>query len=382
MSAFSLNSVTIDGFRGLRNLRLDEMGLINVLVGPNNSGKTSVLEALSILCNPVDPWEWIWMVRRRDFGGLDETRIQSLRWCFTQGGEHADADSMFQGVCNMGCSGRFPLKKLTASYEEIEAVDTVGELEKFAKQRARGQEREIDLEPKRGAQISHTWESDETLLRTGMSVSQPVTIQVWEHYPVPAGRPPRRRSRAPTETLTPYSYQINPIQARSYSRHLGSPERHAVLGLVREFDDEITGVELASFRGVRPAIYLMHRRLGPAPLSIFGDALRRAVLLAGTIYSLKGGGILLIDEIETGLHVSLLQRVFKWLAKVAGELRVQVVATTHSLEAIDAIALAIPDRASDLVTFHLEQTEDGTRTKRIGGELLLRLRRERGLDVR
>ena len=45
MSGYSLDNVTIDGFRGLRDLRLDDLGLINVLVGPNNCGKTSVLEA-------------------------------------------------------------------------------------------------------------------------------------------------------------------------------------------------------------------------------------------------------------------------------------------------------------------------------------------------
>ena len=78
----SLDNVTIDGFRGLRNLRLDELGLINILVGKNDSGKTSVLEALSILCNPLDPFEWVSMVRRRDFGQMDETRVRSLRWRF------------------------------------------------------------------------------------------------------------------------------------------------------------------------------------------------------------------------------------------------------------------------------------------------------------
>ena len=78
----SLDNVTIDDFRGLRNLCPDELGLINILVGKNDSGKTSVLEALSIPCDPLDPFEWVSMVRRRDFGRMDETRVQSLRWRF------------------------------------------------------------------------------------------------------------------------------------------------------------------------------------------------------------------------------------------------------------------------------------------------------------
>jgi AAA15 family ATPase/GTPase len=47
MSKGSLESVTIHNFRGLRDLELRDLGQINLLVGINNSGKTSVLEALS-----------------------------------------------------------------------------------------------------------------------------------------------------------------------------------------------------------------------------------------------------------------------------------------------------------------------------------------------
>ena len=80
-------------------MSLEGLGRLNLLVGENNSGKTSVLEALSILCNPMDPYEWLAMVRRRDFGGLDETLIQSLRWSFLQTGELVDPELMFRGFC-------------------------------------------------------------------------------------------------------------------------------------------------------------------------------------------------------------------------------------------------------------------------------------------
>ena len=101
MPQHSLDNVRIDGFRGLRNLALDGLGPLNILVGENNSGKTSVLEALSILCNPYEPFEWLAMVRRRDFGGLDETRIQSLRWCFRQTGELSDSEVISQRLSKM-----------------------------------------------------------------------------------------------------------------------------------------------------------------------------------------------------------------------------------------------------------------------------------------
>ncbi|WP_365303649.1 AAA family ATPase [uncultured Thiodictyon sp.] len=102
----------------MRGLDLDGLGRVNILIGANDSGKTSVLEALSILCKPYDPGERAAMIRRRDFGGLGETITDSLRWCFTQISGLCEPDELFSGRCELQCEGRFPLRKLTAAYSE------------------------------------------------------------------------------------------------------------------------------------------------------------------------------------------------------------------------------------------------------------------------
>ncbi len=389
MAKYSLDNVTIDGFRGLRNLRLDELGLINILVGKNDSGKTSVLEALSVLCNPLDPFEWVSMVRRRDFGQMDETRLQSLRWCFAQSGQLADPDFQYEGECTMLCDGRFPLRKLQAVYKDIVGEPNIDrnlyhlQNEMGRWKRTLSKADVADVEPGRGAEITHSIEWAEAEPPSEAENHQTVVLQVWEGRPILAKRARLRRRFLHTETLTPYSYQINRIQVRSQSRLLFDRDsRLPIIDLIREFDPEIQDLDIVSFRGARPAIYFYHRRLGAAPLSIFGDGLRRAVLLASTLLTLKDGGILLIDEMEAGIHVKALQKVFAWLTRVARELGVQVVATTHSLEAVDGVMLSNKDRIDDVVTYHLDQKEHETRVKRIEGEILLHLRYEGGLDVR
>jgi energy-coupling factor transporter ATP-binding protein EcfA2 len=389
MPKYSLDNVTIDGFRGLRNLRLDDLGLINILVGKNDSGKTSVLEALSILCNPLDLFEWVSMVRRRDFGQMDETRVQSLRWCFPQSGQLADPDVLFEGGCTMSCDGRFPLRKLRADYKDIVGEPNIdrniyrlhAEVNRLRYAFPKGGV--ADIEPGRGAEITHSIEWAEGEPSGESANHQTVGLQVWEGLPILAKRTRPRRRFLHAETLTPYSYQINRVQVRSQSRLLFDRDsRSSILDLIREFDPEIQEIDIVSFRGGRPAIYLNHRRLGPAPLSTFGDGLRRAVLLASTLRTLKDGGLLLIDEMEAGIHVRALQKVFGWLTKAARELGVQIVATTHSLEAVDGVMIPNKDRIDDLATFHLDQREHETRAKRIDGDLLLHLRYEGGLDVR
>lgn len=387
-------SVTIDGFRGLKNLRLEDLGPVNILVGDNNSGKTSVLEALSIACNPYEPYEWLAMVRRRDFGGLDETRIQSLRWCFPQQGELFDPEFSFNSKCVISTDGGFLLRDLIVEYKDILGMPSEKELARLNRYR-RGRELEFDDDDAwQGAELVHHVGSLETVSLKNLVPSElypnmdSVGIQVWENDPM-IGRPyrPRRSGSLPTETLTPYSYQLNKLQVRSQSNQVFSNRadpmrgKEHVLDLVRTFDPDIEDMQIASFRGGRPAIYLNHKRLGPAPLSIFGDALRRAVLLSSTLPMLKGG-LLLIDEIETGIHIGSLTRVFDWLMKTARDLDVQVVATTHSLEALDGIVDVLGDDLGDLVTYHIDNDGEESEVKRIYGDLLRRLRHERGLDVR
>ncbi|MFM8443264.1 MAG: AAA family ATPase [Methylococcus sp.] len=385
MNALSLSKVGFNGFRGLRHLDLDGLGRINILVGGNNSGKTSVLEALSILCQPYNPDEWLAMIRRRDFGRLDETLIQSLRWCFAQVAGLNNPDQLIEADCEFLCLGNTILRGLNVQYAEISGEPSQSEL-----RRALGRKQALTptLEPMRGAELTHVlnWDestSSDNALQKLINIAGNPSIKVWEKLHPYRSRTSTVGPGFDCETLTPYSYQINTLQVKFQSKQIFQQDSPNTLELLRDFDDDIENIDLASFRGDRPAIYIKHKKLGIAPLSIFGDAMRRAVLLAGTLLSLKDGGILLIDEVEAGIHVGALGQVFEWLAKAAQSLRVQIFVTTHSLEALDAM-LAVRTKLGedDVVVFHLDQTPEITRAKRFSGNLLHRLRFERGLDVR
>ena len=49
-----ISSLNLLKFRGIQNLNLPNLAQINVLVGANNSGKTSILEAVRLLAQPED----------------------------------------------------------------------------------------------------------------------------------------------------------------------------------------------------------------------------------------------------------------------------------------------------------------------------------------
>ena len=50
-----LQNITINNFRGIENLSLDDFGNINLLIGKNNVGKTSILESIFLILGPTNP---------------------------------------------------------------------------------------------------------------------------------------------------------------------------------------------------------------------------------------------------------------------------------------------------------------------------------------
>ena len=60
-----ISELNIITYRGIRNLEIDDLDRVNILLGDNNSGKTSVLEAIQILCNPCE-YNLLQVAKQRD----------------------------------------------------------------------------------------------------------------------------------------------------------------------------------------------------------------------------------------------------------------------------------------------------------------------------
>ena len=119
----SLENITIHQFRGLRELELKNLGQINLLVGINNSGKTSVLEALSIYCHPLDLKVWLNTARQREqeYRVSRTPYLDSLQWLFTHEAM-IEQEQLNHGVISITGNGSFKVQKIEAIYEELEGI--------------------------------------------------------------------------------------------------------------------------------------------------------------------------------------------------------------------------------------------------------------------
>jgi predicted ATPase len=128
---------------------------------------------------------------------------------------------------------------------------------------------------------------------------------------------------------------------------LSDLEQHVVSALAI-IDENISAVSMVGADGVRSgriAIVRSKRFARPVPLKSFGDGVNR---LFGIVLSLVNAkdGCLLIDEFENGLHHTVQANAWRMIFKIAAALNVQVFATTHSVDAINAfqqVAREVPE---------------------------------------
>ncbi len=368
-----IDEFMIHQFRGMRDLKLEGLGRINLLVGNNNSGKTSVLEALSIFCDSLNWRRWSNVASAREVGGIYSlSQSERLTWLFPQGEEYTNHDSSTANPeISLSASGSFHVKDVSAHYECFtEIVQT-----KFP----RSGEGEASEERER--------EVESIKINVSSSVqTSPSTNEVLKEtfiFPINRALPPVRRSEIavlPAQIINPSSHRLGNTPSQLWTDVINAETKSDAIKLLRSFDPDIQDIDIIIGPAERPIVSIKHKKLRRAPLSTFGDGLRRIFTLATAIPGVREG-LLLVDELETAIHTGALEKTFDWLVRACIQNKVQLFATTHSLETVDAILNVIGENI-ELVAYRLHKDENTIIVTRFNKQLLSQLRKELGLEVR
>jgi hypothetical protein len=273
-------SLGIQHFRGFANLALGGVGRVNLIVGKNNTGKTSLLEALTLLADP--------------------TMIARLPGLFRCGADAAE-ERFFRWLPRDEAKGTEII--LTASEAGTE-----------------------------GRQV---------LLRAdGRSMPEPFVhlgtfgaLHVWgrgDKHPLPL-RAVSSEHQAPETLIDAFADAVRSPQ----------DERQLEM-LLTAVDPRVRTVRLDSVKS-RPAIVVDVGLSERIPLSQAGQGIYRLVAIFSELLGRKPR-VCFIDEIEHGIHHSALPSVWAGIAEVASRLDIQVFATTHSWECLVAAHEAFASR--------------------------------------
>jgi len=379
MENLPLKSLRIAQFRGLQELKFDGFSRINLLVGANNSGKTSVLDALALFCRPLDISNWRETARGREVKSARTPETEPFKWLFPQ-----FLESSLQTPHSVWLygDGAFSGRRVLAQYDEFQEFgSTDAESESLSV-------RETDEDPEVGMNIQVL--ADYAPMIAGQLDNSRVNQNKLELkvvnnrrniYPATVSEP-----AIDLAFISPHSHRTTQDTSWYLSRAIQREAvdenfREAVLEILRRIDPEVLDLSIVETGKTTTGISIKHKRTGRTPVHAFGDGFRRALLIAATIPSVRNG-VLLIDEIEAALHVSVLNSVLETLRWAADLYNVQVFATTHSLEAVDAVIKAFSGREASLSGFRLDRLKENTFVTAYPGPLLRETRYEMGFEIR
>ena len=366
-----ISKVYIESFRGIKALELNDLLPINILTGDNNNGKTSVLEVLQSLENPGDFRLWRSLIRK-------ESRItSSLGLSFYEG---------FYDLFDINSSQKKVDYTVEVNGVKNHVVFSANEIEEEMTE-----EEFLDLQ---GVYVSK--EEKENMSENVQIVSKfemkiELNNDIIETDHLYEGQ--RRYMPKSPRTLDGHERKIIYISPTRHaegdvflSEVLNNPELYEQMLLVlKEFDEDIISINYdydkkrAAGRGVYKILSKSHKKA--LPLNVYGDGMKKAVLMMSAVIAAKDG-ILLLDEFETAIHTSAMDKVFKWILETCMKLNVQVFLTSHSKEAIDKILKCSPDLTDKIALYTLYKDDEGTSVRRLTGRKAIEVQDEMGLELR
>jgi AAA15 family ATPase/GTPase len=288
-----ISTFKINNFRCFKDFEIGPLQRVNLIAGKNNSGKTSLLEGIYLYTGASD-------------GSDMKTRLKNIRGLeFMSKTMDAEINMPWEELFY-----RFD-QKSTISFTEI-CTD--------------GNERVIDVTPDRDGykQISLSYRESHG---TYIAANTTVIISDGDF---------RVSSK---EYMQPYLSLFLPsrlfhLPSKYFNELQLDKKEKEIVEVVKLVEPRLVDLRTLVC-GVRQFLHgdIGQKRL--MPLDLMGEGMTRICDIIISIFS-ASNGIVLIDEIENGIHYSIMEKVWTAIAEAARKFNVQVFATTHSWECIMA----------------------------------------------
>jgi AAA15 family ATPase/GTPase len=320
-----LDSITVKNYRNLAHLEIPTLSRVNLITGKNNTGKTSLLEAIA-LCVTNDilkainiflknrgedlengnqdftPSQYASMFAGRDFNFNIENTISIS-------GKNTESD-----IEPYKTSIRFFHHRLTTAEFNDNNTFTKHVINNSTQFETRLSVPVLELISKNQGSLNYFFNSN---LHTDFSLPN-----------------------APKENFTfAHANQNDLVQtANLWDQVILTPKEEDVISALKIIEKDIERIALTgNSRNIRKFIIKTTKNKATFPLASMGDGMNRILEIILAMVN-ADNRYLFIDEIENGLHYSVQEKLWEVIFKLSKELNIQVFATTHSMDSITSFA--------------------------------------------
>lgn len=290
-----IESIEINNFRGIHHGKIEELAQVNLFFGKNNCGKSSLLEALFLVCGQSNPLLPATINAMRTYTRLTETDI---RYFFYQ----MDAASQIQ----IATSGNQERHLSVTSFQEAAPVDASNS--------------STDIPRRFGLRMQYNNRdgeySSEVMYDLGKSNQMGQNVRVDARY----------AEQLKCEYLSP--------------RYDSRASVEGLQNIILNKDEDFLAEALHILEpGAGNPIFMENVMYVDAglpqriPINLMGDGIRKIVSFLTSIYKCRSG-VVLIDELSNGFHYSVMKDMWKVVIRAALRNDVQIFATTHDNDSI------------------------------------------------
>ena len=313
MAALILNSIRIRRFRAFQDLSIKQLGRVNLIVGKNNVGKSCLLEAIQLYAARGFP-NTIWQIleahdediesssRRR--ANIEEI-LSSIKYLFYGRKDIIDSVDPIEIGPMDASNEKLQISLLFSRSQPTLFVDEEMYVPRFSIQLGENRHVNYPLELSSTRLLRSELKEINCILTSANGLNRKRIAELWDKIAL---------THLEDEVLIALRIIAPGVQAIN-----------------------IVGDTIRA-RG-RSAIVKVADIAEPLPIRSLGDGMQRMLGIALALVNAKDG-LLLIDEIENGLHYSAQTSLWRVIFQLAHKLNVQVFVTTHSWDCIAAFQQA------------------------------------------
>jgi len=301
-------NVEIKNFRGIEHLTIDDFSRVNVFIGQNGSGKSSVLEALLMIAgmsNPELPRN-INILRSKGASG----KFLDVRYFF-----HNLALLNPPEISAKQTTGakRHIALKMPIEFIEHNEIDP-NQIAQIQRSDSMVQVNQVEMD------FDITENDDVKQYKSTLSFNQQGLLK--ERTIADGYQEKLYASLIPANIPTGnYTSDLSELIKRKM--------KHLVVDRLAHFDKRITAIEVLSdgvFVGIEGVPELL-------PVTMHGDGMFRYLMIVAASAN-PISDVVLIDEIENGLHYSVYKNLWEAIFALSTTINKQIFVTTHSKETL------------------------------------------------
>jgi AAA15 family ATPase/GTPase len=323
-----ITNIEIQNFRCFDRTKIEGFDRVNLIGGKNNSGKTALLEALIVTDNPENIL-YLKNLRQEPIEISQARPKQSIENLFFR-------QTLEQEILIEAHEKIDPYNKISITYHEYipeklyEGID----LQKIPPEilsYPKGFAPALEFTFQYGNSEAFKFRPSVIIVTPKMYIKtapkghfiRSLSLELDDYDTLPI---------IPTYSRKTYSEIAYDYESLTFQ---DQENEHKILMAFQVLDPSIEKIE--SFSIGSPNLYLTKKGGKRLPIALFGDAINRLARIVLKLLN-NNSSILLIDEIENGIHYTNQREFWRMLFRLAIELDTQIFATTHSLEMIRAFA--------------------------------------------